>query len=158
MASSTTKGCRARVRRSAATPSPATRLRGGYVDCVLRGNCFVFGLDRRLDRSTEAFRIRDAGNLEIDNLDSVKPTQVGREESLKRRRQPFAVFADGRRVLLCEYFCGTIGDDPLEILGDIDDERKGGEGDQDRKAEEDDQQLLTDFDITWGSYPRCRRG
>jgi hypothetical protein len=51
------------------------------VDCVLCGNGFVLGLDRCLDRGSEALRISDPGNLEIDNLDPVKPAQVGRKRS-----------------------------------------------------------------------------
>jgi hypothetical protein len=61
-------------------------LEADTVDCVLRGNGFVFGPDRRLNRGTETFRIGDPGNLEIYNLDAVKPAQIGRKKSLERRR------------------------------------------------------------------------
>jgi hypothetical protein len=61
-------------------------LEADTVDRVLRGNGFVLGLDRCLDRGSEALRISDPGDLEIDNLDPVKPAQVGQKKGLERRR------------------------------------------------------------------------
>jgi hypothetical protein len=53
------------------------RLEADAVDRVLRGNRLVLRLDRRLDRGPEAVGIGDPGNLEIDDLDPIKPSQIG---------------------------------------------------------------------------------
>jgi len=52
------------------------RLEADAVDGVLRGDCFVLRLDCGLDRGAEAVGIGDPGDLEIDDLDPVKPAEI----------------------------------------------------------------------------------